>query len=82
VKLDYGPTAVEKLKAKLDAERQKRDALVVWHRFFAWTPIRVGSHDCRWLEWIERKGTWYEPNWTNRYEGFMGWSYRPLTIAE
>ena len=28
-----------------------------WHRFFAIFPRRVASHDCRWLEVIERKGT-------------------------
>lgn len=27
-----------------------------WHRWFAWRPVRVGQHDCRWLEYVERKG--------------------------
>lgn len=37
MKLDCGPTWQEKWEA-----RQK------WHRWFAWRPVRVGSHDCRW----------------------------------
>lgn len=31
-----------------------------WHNYFAWVPIRVGHKDCRWLEWIERKGRAFE----------------------
>lgn len=30
-----------------------------WHRKFAWLPIKVSKHDCRWLEYVERKGTYY-----------------------
>ena len=26
-----------------------------WHRIFALVPHRVGPHDCRWLEFIERR---------------------------
>ncbi len=40
--------------------RQERvDHLSKWHSWFAWHPIRVGSHDCRWLEWVERKGVFH-----------------------
>lgn len=44
MKIDCGPTWAE----KYDMQKQ-------WHRWFAWRPIRIGSHDCRWLEYIERK---------------------------
>lgn len=30
-----------------------------WHPWFAWHPVRLGSHDCRWLETVMRKGTIY-----------------------
>jgi len=30
-----------------------------WHRWFAWRPVRVGTHECRWLEFVERKRVWY-----------------------
>lgn len=29
-----------------------------WQPWFAWYPVRVGSHDCRWLEYVERKAEW------------------------
>jgi hypothetical protein len=50
-------------------------ALQQWHRWFAWRPVRIGSRDCRWLEWVERKGTYFE------YYMECGWSfeYRALT---
>ncbi len=61
MKFDCGPTL-----------RESRAALEVWHRYFAWCPTRVGSHDCRWLEWIERKGEYnshygYDDQWTWEY---------------
>jgi hypothetical protein len=27
-----------------------------WHQWFAWFPVEVGPHDCRWLEYVERRG--------------------------
>jgi hypothetical protein len=32
--------------------------LTNWHRWFAWHPIKVADHDCRWLEYVERKITY------------------------
>jgi hypothetical protein len=29
-----------------------------WHRWFAWYPVKVKTHDCRWLEYIDRKVTY------------------------
>ncbi len=26
-----------------------------WHPHFCWWPVMIASHDCRWLEPIERK---------------------------
>lgn len=40
-------------KAKL-----KHRARKYWHSYFAWLPVSVGEHDCRWLEFVERKGRW------------------------
>lgn len=36
--------------------REKMAATEQWHRWFAWHPVRIGSRDCRWLEYVERKG--------------------------
>lgn len=55
MKFDCGPTWQEKRAAK-----EK------WHRWFAWRPIRVDDHDCRWLEFIERRITW-EYGWGDVY---------------
>lgn len=43
------------------AEEENR-RLSEWHAWFAWHPVRVGSHDCRWLEtiWRKREGVWWD----------------------
>lgn len=28
-----------------------------WHQWFAWFPVMVAERDCRWLEYVERKGS-------------------------
>ncbi|MBO0129139.1 hypothetical protein [Agrobacterium burrii] len=48
MKFNCGPTQQER-------RQQVRDRYCVWHKWFAWFPVRVGNHDCRWLETIERK---------------------------
>jgi hypothetical protein len=66
MKFDCGETWEEK-KARLSS----------WHRFFAWRPVYIADHDCRWLEWVERKGE-YCSSW---YESWWDWEYR-ATSAE
>lgn len=48
--------------------------LTNWHRWFAWHPIKVSDHDCRWLEYVERKIT-YE-HFT--YDTFTKREYRAI----
>lgn len=52
---------------------ERIDAKSQWHTWFAWYPVRVGHRDCRWLERVERKGTFYAG------AGHCWWSftYRP-----
>jgi len=45
---------------------EKRERLRAWHRWFAWYPIKVADHDCRWLEFVERK----------RFSSYEYWEYR------
>jgi len=63
MKLNMGETYEERI------ERLGR-----WHRWFAWYPVRMtGTHEGRWLEWVERKGVIYSipnSNWL--------WEYRPI----
>jgi hypothetical protein len=61
MKFDCGPTWQEKFDAK------KR-----WHLWFAWHPVRLASHDCIWLEYVERKGT----NYYDSGGGYWDWQYR------
>jgi hypothetical protein len=63
MKFNCGPSAREQFEA---TER--------WHRFFALWPRRVGPRDCRWLEVIERKGTWLH----SYGGGFWKWEYRAI----
>lgn len=61
MKFNCGPTRGEKVKILED-----------WHLHFAWLPVRVGPRDCRWLEWVIRKGTW-----KLRYmQSCWDWEYR------
>lgn len=66
MKFDCGPTYEEVIEA-----RSK------WHPFFAIWPRRVGPHDCRCFEWIERKGTFHS-NWADEY---WVWEYRAMEAA-
>lgn len=60
MKLDCGPTP-----------RQRHQRKQLWHRWFAWFPVRIGPGDCRWLETIHRKGTYHASYggdfWTYEY---------------
>jgi hypothetical protein len=69
MKFRCGMPRTEKRRIK---RRIEKDYLSNWHCKFAWLPIRVGVHDCRWLENIERKGTWYN----SMLGGFWMWEYR------
>lgn len=45
-----------------------------WHRVFALFPKKVAPHDCRWLEFIERKGVK-----VGHWEGvYWKWEYRAI----
>jgi hypothetical protein len=44
MRFDCGETAFE-----------KKVRLSLWHKWFAWYPVKLSAHDCRWLEWVERR---------------------------
>jgi len=48
---------------------------VDWHDYFCWVPVRVGPHDCRWFEVIERRSPLF---WIGKYSGniYYQWEYR------
>ena len=46
-----------------------------WHKWYAWYPVGVETHDCRWLEGIERcRKVYYGPHGSLSY-----WTYRVST---
>ena len=36
-------------------EQARKAAKLEWHPFFAVLPVKIGPHDCRFLEWVERR---------------------------
>ena len=62
MKLDLGETYGEYL-----------NRIKNWHKWFAWYPVRVASHDYRWLEYVERRGE--EPS---HYMDDIFWVYRAI----
>lgn len=65
MKLNCGPTWYEKVQQKKQ-----------WHRWFAWRPVRVGPRDCRWLEYVERKGDYMI------YPECCGWDWEYRAIQQ
>lgn len=69
MRIDCGPTkkpmterekrALEKWRADGDKWRLIHAHRLEWHPHFAWWPARLADHDCRWLEWIERRQEFY-----------------------
>jgi len=56
------------------SRKERIERLEKWHRWFAWKPIKIGPQDCRWLEFVERKGHYacfYDGCWWN-------WVYRTI----
>jgi hypothetical protein len=42
---------------RFDCNKRGEIVATGWRRWFAWYPVKVGEHDCRWLEWVERAST-------------------------
>lgn len=64
MKFDCGETEEEKIKR-----------LEEWHKYFALFPRRVADHDCRWLEYIERRLIVVSRSWE---ELDYIWEYRAI----
>lgn len=58
--------------------REKRARLGKWHRWFAWYPVKVGPHDCRWFEFVERSIEWD----FMVFDTFKIKHYRPICYVE
>ena len=51
------------------------ERLSSWHTKFLWWPTKIGDHDCRWLEKINRKGT---PRFCWGAEDQWDWEYKEI----
>lgn len=42
-----------------------------WREWYAWYPVELGSHDCRWFETVMKRehrwNSWSESGWTVEY---------------
>lgn len=62
------------MKFKRKSEAAKEQHLTNWHTIFALWPRPVSSTELRWLEYVERKGTYYPGD--EYGEGGYMWEYR------
>lgn len=84
MKFNCGPTAIERMDARWKETQRKRQHNIKWHPIFAWWPTRVGSYDCRWFEWVERRDKSLEVSkfsgqiFTKDHYREYDWEYRAI----
>ena len=82
MKLDCGLAPWK--QCELDRAQRLKDADIAeqtWVRYFTLFPTRIGDNDCRWLEWVERKPSFYYTYMYNtRYDvdKIKEWDYRTI----
>ena len=79
MKFKCGLTWEEEI-AKSEAHEKSLSDVVVWHRWYAWFPVKVAEGDCRWLEVVERRRVVYRLDPT--YLADYGWKYRNVNEAQ
>lgn len=60
---------------------KKYKPYIEWHRHFAWLPVTVDTskHECRWLEWVERKAVYSKRGFDEiSWNDFHRWEYRTI----
>ena len=69
-------------KTRAQKRAEKIERLQNWHKWFAWYPVRVGDNDCRWLEYVSRKGALCEVRYKAYCQEFyrMVWFWRYRAI--
>ena len=53
--------------------QERRNRLRQWHKWFAWYPVKVEDHDCRWFEFVERREWGY-------FQGMSEFEYREIQL--
>lgn len=47
-------------------EEKETPRVTKWHDWFAFLPVRMADHDCRWMETVQRKVGYIGP-WTGTF---------------
>lgn len=55
------------MRLQIESIDARDDRLAIWHRWFAWYPVRLGPHDVRWMETVERRLEWQRTLGGTRY---------------
>jgi hypothetical protein len=60
---------------------EKHETRQQWHPWFAWHPVRVGTGDCRWFEYVDRKVSYSDFPFMSPFATWLSISkqYRPRT---
>lgn len=83
MRFDCGPTEHERFLLERKTAQDKASRLSEWHDYFVWWPMQIKSHECVWLETIERRAKYrtkqYYPitHWhTWERPDFWEWEFR------
>jgi len=68
---------VDRDELRRHAKHKKFTRRREWHRWFAWYPVRIDNDELRWLEVLERIGTYYKMDCA---EVSSWWEYHYRTI--
>lgn len=58
-----------------ETKEEKYARLSQWHKHLCILPIQLKNHDCRWFEYILRKGTFHGASYANE-SGWWKWEYK------
>jgi hypothetical protein len=82
MKFNCGLTEQEENNLRWEKKQERRKARYHWHRWFAWYPVQLGSHDCRWLEYVERRDInieyQFDSYWRKNFLRDYVWDYRAI----
>ena len=74
MKFNCGLTDYEMYKLAQEQSQALNKVEQPWVKVFAWWPVRIGTRDCRWLEYIEKRDSHFDvflKFWTD------GWYAKP-----
>lgn len=66
-----------RIRGRFWRAKDRHDVLSNWHRWFAWYPVRLGEFEVRWLEWVDRRGTYHTGGGMECW-----WSFRYASISK